>query len=111
MPVGAQAFCSSRLGMALGWQHGRLLEPHGGAARSSTPLLRVPTCHDGWTGPPYLSPVASLPVGVVTAGHPAPTLGESVPPSQTGTRGFASGAIGSSESETATGSREGNMSY
>jgi len=47
----------------------------------------------------------------VTAGHPAPTLGEPVPPSQRGTRGFASGAIGSSQSETVTGSREGNMSY
>ena len=47
----------------------------------------------------------------VTAGHPAPTLGEPVPPSQTGTRGFASGAIGSSRSEMVTGSREGNMSY
>ena len=47
----------------------------------------------------------------VTAGHPAPTLGEPVPPSQRGTRGFASAAIGSSQSETVTGSREGNMSY
>jgi len=47
----------------------------------------------------------------VTAGHPAPTLGEPVPPSQRGTRGFTSGAIGSSQSETVTGSREGNMSY
>ena len=47
----------------------------------------------------------------VTAGHPAPTLGEPVPPSQRGTRGFASGAIGSSQSETVTGSRKGNMSY
>jgi len=72
VPVGAQAFCSSRLGMALGWQHGRLLEPHGGAARPSTPLLRVPTCHDGWTGPPYLSPVVSLPVGVTAYRQDAP---------------------------------------
>jgi len=50
-------------------------------------------------------------VVAVTAGHPAPTLGEPVPPSQRGTRGFASGAIGSSQSKTVTGSREGNMSY
>ena len=72
MPMGAQAFCSSRLGMALGWQHGRLLEPHGGEAGSSSPLLRVPTCHDGRTGPPYLSPVVSLPVGVTAYRRDAP---------------------------------------
>jgi len=40
-----------------------------------------------------------------------PHSGNQFSPSQNGTRGFASWAVGSSQSETATGSREGNMSY
>ena len=39
-----------------------------------------------------------------------PHSGNQFPPSQEGTRGFASWAVGSGQSETAAGSREGNMS-
>ena len=72
MPVGASAFGASRLGLALGWNHGRLLKPHGAAAYSSPTLLRVPPRRHGWAGPPNLSYVVSVPLGVTANCRDAP---------------------------------------
>ena len=72
MPVRGSAFGASRLGLALGWQHGRLHKPHGGADCSFPTLLRVPPrCH-GSAGPPNLSSVVSVPLGVTSIYRDAP---------------------------------------
>ena len=63
MPVGASAFVSSRLGVSLGLQLGRLIKSHGGAAYSSPLLLLVPPRLHGRAGPPSLSSVVSAPLG------------------------------------------------
>jgi len=62
--VGPPSFCASRLGVALGCQLRRLLEPHAGAAGSSPPVIGVPPCRDSCTGQPFLPSVVSTSAGV-----------------------------------------------
>jgi len=64
VPVGAPTVSSSWLGVALGWQHGRLFEPHRGEAGAPPPVLCVSPCRDGGAGPSHLPSVVSLSLGV-----------------------------------------------